>query len=281
MNKLITNHLVNEKSPYLKQHVNNPVDWYPWGKEAFQKAKEEDKPIFLSIGYSTCHWCHVMEKESFQDKTVAQYLNQYYISIKVDKEEHPDIDHVYMEICEHMTHNGGWPMTIIMTPDQKPFFATTYIPKNTSTKGLGLKDILLTFAHLWNEDRESLEMDANKIIEQIREEQNKKITIQEDDVILSGYGMIKYIHDPVHGGFGLAPKFPSPHYLMFLLRYSYYYHDKEALNIVTKTLNKMMNGAIFDQIGFGFFRYCVDRKWKRPHYEKMLYDKLMSIVDTQ
>lgn len=276
-NTLLTNHLVNETSPYLKQHMAQPIDWYPWGDEAFQKAKNEDKPIFLSIGYSTCHWCHVMAKESFMDKTVAEYLNQNYISIKVDKEEHPDVDSVYMEVCEHMTGQGGWPLTIIMTPEQKPFFAATYIPKNTSSKGLGLKDILLTFAHLWNTDRLKLEEDANNIIQLIHKEKDKKITIQED-VIKSGYEMLKYVYDSVHGGFGFLPKFPSSTYLMFLLRYSYYYQDKDALNMVTKTLQKMMNGGIFDQIGFGFFRYSTDRKWNKPHYEKMLYDNALLTI---
>ncbi|CUS78082.1 hypothetical protein JGI10_00214 [Candidatus Kryptonium thompsonii] len=275
------NHLINEKSPYLLQHAENPVDWYPWCDEAFERAKNENKPIFLSIGYSTCHWCHVMEKESFQDEEVAKILNENFISIKVDREERPDIDSVYMNICQAMTGHGGWPLTIIMTPDKKPFFAGTYIPKYSKYNRLGLIDLLQRIAQLWNENREKLLLLADQITDEIKQALTHiqpKETIDEQ-IFTQAYDQLESQFDPEYGGFGSAPKFPTPHNLMFLLRYWKTTGNIKALAMVEKTLNSMSLGGIYDHIGFGFHRYSTDRQWILPHFEKMLYDQaLISIA---
>ncbi len=275
------NYLINEKSPYLLQHAENPVDWYPWCDEAFERAKNENKPIFLSIGYSTCHWCHVMEKESFQDEEVAKILNENFISIKVDREERPDIDSVYMNICQAMTGHGGWPLTIIMTPDKKPFFAGTYIPKYSKYNRLGLIDLLQRIAQLWNENREKLLLLADQITDEIKQALTHiqpKETIDEQ-IFTQAYDQLESQFDPEYGGFGSAPKFPTPHNLMFLLRYWKTTGNIKALAMVEKTLNSMSLGGIYDHIGFGFHRYSTDRQWILPHFEKMLYDQaLISIA---
>jgi len=275
------NHLINEKSPYLLQHAENPVDWYPWCDEAFERAKNENKPIFLSIGYSTCHWCHVMEKESFQDEEVAKILNENFVSIKVDREERPDIDSVYMNICQAMTGHGGWPLTIIMTPDKKPFFAGTYIPKYSKYNRLGLIDLLQRIAQLWNENREKLLLLADQITDEIKQALTHiqpKETIDEQ-IFTQAYEQLESQFDPEYGGFGSAPKFPTPHNLMFLLRYWKITGNMKALAMVEKTLNSMSLGGIYDHIGFGFHRYSTDRQWILPHFEKMLYDQaLISIA---
>lgn len=275
----VPNRLINEKSPYLLQHAYNPVDWYHWGEEAFARAAAEDKPIFLSIGYSTCHWCHVMERESFEDEEVAEVLNRYFISIKVDREERPDIDSIYMEICQAITGRGGWPLTILMTPDKKPFYAGTYFPKDDRRDMPGLMTILNKAARLWESSRGSIVESGEKIIEAI----NRPTEIYEepewDEIVKEAYSYFENEFDPVYGGFGGAPKFPTPHNLYFLLRYWYLYNNDHALEMVEKTLDSMARGGIYDFIGFGFSRYSTDRKWLVPHFEKMLYDNaLLSIA---
>lgn len=271
-----TNRLANEKSPYLLQHAHNPVDWYPWGDEAFNKAKSEDKPIFLSIGYSTCHWCHVMEGESFEDQEVADLMNQTFVSIKVDKEERPDIDNIYMAICQAMTGSGGWPLTIFMTPEKKPFFSATYIPKESKYGRMGMMDLIKKVDYLWSTDKKSLVSSAEKLARELHNiyagEKGKSINqyaLEEAVTDLGG------LFDEQYGGFGTAPKFPSPHNLLFLLRDYKRNNNKDSLNMVTKTLDAMAMGGIFDHVGFGFHRYSTDRKWLLPHFEKMLYDQAM------
>ncbi|WP_297890239.1 thioredoxin domain-containing protein [Sulfurihydrogenibium sp.] len=272
------NRLINEKSPYLLQHAYNPVDWYPWCEEAFEKAKKEDKPIFLSIGYSSCHWCHVMEKESFEDEEVAEILNQYFVSIKVDREERPDVDAVYMNVCMLFNGNGGWPLTIIMTPDKKPFFAGTYFPKHSRPGRIGLIDLLLTVAKKWKEDKEDLISRSEKVIEYLKEENKTTFSDLKIDYIHGGYYDLKGRFDNTYGGFSNKPKFPTPHNLMFLLRYYYHTKEKDALDMVEKTLLNMRLGGIYDHVGFGFHRYSTDRQWLLPHFEKMLYDQAMLLM---
>ncbi len=273
------NRLINEKSPYLRQHAYNPVDWYPWSEEAFEKAKKEDKPIFLSIGYSTCHWCHVMEKESFEDEEIAQILNEYFVPIKVDREERPDIDSIYMNVCMLMTGHGGWPLTVFLTPDKKPFYAGTYFPKESSYTRIGLKDLLLKIAQMWKEDRKSLINRSEKVLDYLKEYSQKKEEKQlKLDIFEKSYERFKDIFDSYYGGFGHRPKFPSPHNFMFLLRYYYKTKRKNALAMVEHTLKNMRLGGIFDHVGYGFHRYSTDERWLLPHFEKMLYDQAMLTI---
>lgn len=280
------NRLIKEKSPYLLQHANNPVDWYSWGKEAFAKAKAERKPIFLSIGYSTCHWCHVMERESFEDEEVAAVLNERYVAIKVDREERPDVDSLYMNICHAMTGQGGWPLTIIMSPEKMPFFAGTYFPKHSQWGRPGLLDILGQIGEMWKEDSMKLSQAGQRAIEAIKEYSRNSGAGELDPHLLEkAYASLAKRFDTRHGGFGRAPKYPSPHNLFFLLRYGRSKAregkgtDIEAAAIVEKTLEQMYKGGIFDHIGFGFARYSTDDKWLVPHFEKMLYDNaLLSIA---
>ncbi|AAC07873.1 thioredoxin domain-containing protein [Aquifex aeolicus] len=270
------NRLIKEKSPYLRQHAYNPVDWYPWGEEAFKKAKEEDKPIFLSIGYSTCHWCHVMEKESFEDPEIAEILNNYFVPIKVDREERPDVDAFYMSVCQAMTGTGGWPLTIIMTPDKEPFFAGTYIPKEGMFGRPGLRDLLLTIRELWEKDRTKILNTAKHLVKALQEasRETQKAQIGEE-TIHRAFSELFSSYDEHFGGFGSAPKFPTPHNLMFLGRYYYRYKREQALKMIEKTLTNMRMGGIYDHVGFGFHRYSTDREWILPHFEKMLYDQAM------
>ncbi len=271
-----TNRLAKEKSPYLLQHAQNPVDWYPWGEEAFEKAKREDKPIFLSIGYSTCHWCHVMAHESFEDEEIAGLMNDAFVSIKVDREERPDIDGVYMTVCQMLTGSGGWPLTIIMTPGKKPFFAGTYFPKDNRFGRPGMKDIVKRIKELWQNKRGELLKSAGEISEAIKTASLSQHGDEYDESILDkAFEHLKRRYNPVSGGFGNAPKFPTPHNLLFLLRYWKRKKEPDALEMVEKTLIKMRNGGIFDQIGFGFHRYSTDKKWLVPHFEKMLYDQAL------
>lgn len=271
------NRLINEKSPYLQQHAYNPVDWHTWSEEAFSKALTEDKPVFVSIGYSTCHWCHVMEKESFESEEVAEILNSKFISIKVDREERPDIDNIYMKASVMMTGTGGWPLTIIMTPQKQPFFAGTYLPKTSRAGMTGLIEVLRSIGESWEKRRQTIitlaEGSANYVIESSgasdRKEAVSRVLLDE------GYVMLLDSFDSLHGGFGCAPKFPSLHNLLFLLRYFKTRHTKQALEMVEKTLQRMRLGGIFDQLGFGFHRYSTDSKWLVPHFEKMLYDQAM------
>ncbi len=266
---------MKEKSPYLLQHAHNPVDWYPWGTEAFEKAKKEDKPIFLSIGYSTCHWCHVMERESFEDEEVAKMMKEHFVSIKVDREERPDVDAIYMSVCQAMTGSGGWPLTVVMTPDQKPFFSGTYFSKHERFGRPGMMTILPQIARFWKTDREKAIQSANKITDAIRgafqkESKGEALTV---DTLKQTFLQIRGRFDDEHGGFSHAPKFPTPHNLTFLLRWWFRSKNPEALSMVEKTLEEMRKGGLFDHVGFGFHRYSTDARWLVPHFEKMLYDQ--------
>jgi len=270
------NRLIREKSPYLLQHAHNPVDWYPWGEEAFSRAGQEDKPVFLSIGYATCHWCHVMAHESFGDPGIAAILNRDFVCIKVDREERPDIDSVYMGVCQMMTGQGGWPLTIIMTPDKKPFYAGTYLPPETRFGMTGLPEILARITRLWKEQREALLESADEIADAVVSQQDMHPPGDADaSLITAGYNALFARFDPVNGGFGRAPKFPSPPTLLFLLRYYARTNDKNALRMVEQTLGAMRGGGIYDHLGGGFHRYSVDQKWRVPHFEKMLYDQAL------
>jgi len=270
------NKLKTEKSPYLLQHARNPVDWYPWGEEAFNKAKEEDKPIFLSIGYSTCHWCHVMAHESFEDIEVAELMNEVFVSIKVDREERPDIDKIYMTVCQMMTGSGGWPLTIIMTPEKKPFFAGTYFPKQTRFGRIGLIDLIKRIKDLWNNQRTEIMNSADQITFSLQnvdqESPGEKFS---ETTLQKTYRQLSIQFDSVNGGFGNRPKFPTSHNLIFLLRYWKRTGDKKALEMVETTLQAMRKGGIYDHIGFGFHRYSTDSVWLVPHFEKMLYDQAL------
>ena len=275
--KKAPNRLIYENSPYLLQHAENPVEWYPWGKEAFQTAKKEDKPIFLSIGYATCHWCHVMAHESFEDKEVAQLLNKYFIAIKVDREERPDIDKIYMTVCQAMTGRGGWPLSIFMTPEGKPFFAGTYFPKSSRIGMPGFMDVLKQIAAMWQNDRAHILKASEEITHAIRPRLDSSTSAYDLGLenLKKGYKQLEMTFDPIWGGFGAAPKFPTPHHLTFLLRWHRRSADSRALEMVEKTLDAMRRGGIFDQIGFGFHRYSVDERWLVPHFEKMLYDQAL------
>ena len=272
-----SNHLKNEKSPYLLQHVENPVDWYPWGETAFRKAKREDKPVFLSIGYATCHWCHVMAHESFEDEEVARILNRNYVAIKVDREERPDIDKIYMSVCQSLTGRGGWPLTILMTPEGRPFFTGTYFPKSSRMGMPGIVDILKQIADMWKNDRQKILSASNDITKAIqpRQDGNTSIYTLNIETLKKGYEQLEKTFDSKLGGFGGAPKFPTPHHLTFLLRWYRRSNDPPPLKMVDQTLTAMRRGGIFDQIGFGFHRYSVDAKWLVPHFEKMLYDQAL------
>jgi uncharacterized protein YyaL (SSP411 family) len=273
------NRLINESSPYLLQHAANPVNWYPWNEEAFEVAKREDKPIFLSIGYSTCHWCHVMEHESFSDPEVADLLNKDFISIKVDREERPDIDHVYMTVTQALTGSGGWPMTIIMTPDKRPFYAGTYFPKNSRWGRPGLMELLPKIAEVWRNDRNKVNNSADRITRHIvRLGDGRPGSNLDRQTLDQAQAFFVQAYDPEHGGFGQAPKFPSAHQLSFLLRRYHHTQNPQTLAMVEKTLTQMRLGGIYDQLGFGFHRYATDAQWLVPHFEKMLYDQAMLIM---
>jgi uncharacterized protein YyaL (SSP411 family) len=273
MNK--ANRLINEKSPYLLQHAHNPVDWYPWGDEAFARARLEDKPIFLSVGYSTCHWCHVMERESFEDAEVAALLNDAFINIKVDREERPDIDAVYMMACRLMTQSGGWPLTVMMTQDLKPFFAATYIPRETRYGRVGLIDMIPQVRTLWRTKRPEVLAAAGEITAALRRPDSGRAGEVGGDLLHRTYRSFALSFDPAVGGFGAAPKFPSPHNFFFLLRYWKRTGENEALRMTERSLQNMRRGGIYDQIGFGFHRYSTDARWVVPHFEKMLYDQAL------
>ena len=276
-----SNALINEASPYLQQHAHNPVNWYPWGEEAFAKAKKENKPIFLSIGYATCHWCHVMEHESFEDEEVAAAMNKNFISIKVDREERPDIDQVYMQVAQMMNGQGGWPLNILMTPDKKPFYAGTYIPKYSRNGRVGMLDLSAKVGQLWTHDREKLEQSASQISQALSQrsgEQSIDGAMDVSALAKQAVDDLKQSFDAEHGGFGSAPKFPSPHKLLFLLRQAQKNHDTQSLHMVEETLDAMRAGGLFDQIGFGFHRYSTDAQWLLPHFEKMLYDQAMLMM---
>ncbi len=273
----MSNRLQYETSPYLLQHKDNPVDWYPWCEEAFERAEAEDKPVFLSIGYSACHWCHVLAHESFEDKETADILNRNFISVKVDKEERPDIDSVYMSVCQAFTGSGGWPTSIFMTADRKPFFAGTYFPKTSRGGMIGFKELLIAISEAWKRDRGSLTEQSDKIINHLKRNEtyydDAEIDLAHDAVYV-----LSKIYDEKYGGFGRAPKFPTPHNLLFLLSYYERYKKKVCLRMAEKTLLQMYRGGMFDHIGFGFCRYSTDKKFLVPHFEKMLYDNALLML---
>nr|WP_066499560.1 thioredoxin domain-containing protein [Abyssisolibacter fermentans] len=273
------NKLAKEKSPYLLQHKNNPVNWFPWSDEAFLRAKAEDKPIFLSIGYSTCHWCHVMERESFEDEMIAEILNENFVAIKVDREERPDIDTVYMNVCQIISGSGGWPLNIFLTPDKKPFYAGTYFPKESRYGITGLADLLKNIAKLWNDNKDELLNKSNEITNFLKAQQkgNEQSEI-EKNVFDKTFEQFLDEYDNEYGGFGDAPKFPSAHQLLYLLRYYKFYNKQEAFNMCLDTLKSMYKGGIYDHIGGGFARYSTDKIWLVPHFEKMLYDNALLLM---
>lgn len=296
----MSNRLKYEKSPYLLQHADNPVDWYPWCQEAFEKAEREDKPVFLSIGYSTCHWCHVMERESFENEEIARILNKYFVSVKVDREERPDIDSVYMSVCQTMTGSGGWPMSIFMTPLQKPFFAGTYFPPVTIRGMTGLKDLLLAIADRWQQDKDALVQSAEKILAHLIDVTEEELCEGIDTSLPERAAeLLSGSYDEANGGFGDAPKFPMPYNLIFLTLYAKLYpqgisqnmrlrrgqtssgnmyKEEKIFKMVRVTLDKMRRGGLFDQIGYGFSRYSTDAYFLVPHFEKMLYDNALLIA---
>jgi hypothetical protein len=273
------NRLIHEKSPYLLQHAGNPVDWYPWGNEAFDRAARENKPVFLSIGYATCHWCHVMAHESFEDTGIATILNTHFICIKVDREERPDIDSVYMSVCQMMTGKGGWPLTVFLTPEKKPFYAGTYLPKVSRFGMTGLPDLLSRIIQVWQEKHSDILRSSEEIAAAVCQEQE----VSHEDIpaislLTSGYEELVLKFDAEYGGFGSAPKFPTPHILLFLLRFWKRTGSKRALAMVEKTLHALRGGGIYDQIGGGFHRYSTDAQWRVPHFEKMLYDQALLVM---
>ena len=274
----MANRLEKEKSPYLLQHKENPVDWHPWGEEAFQRAKQEDKPVFLSIGYSTCHWCHVMAHESFEDEEVAEVLNRDYICVKVDREERPDIDAVYMSVCQAVTGSGGWPLTIFLTPEQKPFFAGTYFPKQGRYGQYGMVELLQRVVYLWKNERQELLRAGNEITRAINRSQSGGGQEPDRAIIETAYHQLYRRFDHQWGGFGAAPKFPTPHNLLFLMRYAVACQKPDAMKMATVTLENMALGGIHDHIGGGFSRYSTDEKWLVPHFEKMLYDNALALM---
>jgi len=274
------NHLVTEKSPYLLQHKDNPVDWYPWGDEAFEKAKSEDKPIFLSIGYATCHWCHVMAHESFEDEGVAQLMNEAFINIKVDREERPDIDNTYMTICQMLTGQGGWPLTIVMTPGKEPFYAATYLPKHSRQNRIGMMEFVPAIQKAWKTDRANVMNSVERIKDGFTKTLELGRTHSElpENILDQTQQSLSGSFDPTDGGFGISPKFPSPHNLLFLLNRYRVTDDTTSLNMAELTLKKMRLGGIWDHVGFGFHRYSTDQHWLLPHFEKMLYDQTMLLL---
>ncbi len=286
------NRLIHEKSPYLLQHAHNPVDWFPWGEEAFAKARSEDKPIFLSVGYSTCHWCHVMERESFEKDDIARVLNEFFVPVKVDREERPDVDRVYMLFVQASTGSGGWPMSVWLTPDARPFYGGTYFPPDNRYGRPGFRAVLESLARSWRGDRARIEQTSNQVVEQLRQyslagghesasgaepvgglgpEDGRK-------ALDSAYFTLRRSFDSKLGGFGGAPKFPRPSIHNFLLRYFAAQKSEEALDMVLATLGAMSRGGMCDQLGGGYHRYSVDEHWFVPHFEKMLYDQAQLAV---
>jgi uncharacterized protein len=271
-----TNRLIHEKSPYLLLHAHNPVDWHPWGEEAFAKAKRENKPIFLSVGYYTCHWCHVMERESYSNPVIAELLNRWFVSIKVDREERPDIDNEYMSFVEATTGSGGWPMNVFLTPDLKPFFGGTYFPPDDQRGQTGLRTLLPRIADVWSKQREEIMRSAGSITQQLQQAVNSGVGgggPLQANLLDKTYEQIRLSYDAANGGFGGAPLFPRPVVPNFLLRYWSRTGKKEALDMVLNNLRSMAGGGVHDQIGGGFHRYSTDGRWRVPHFEKMLYDQ--------
>ncbi len=275
-----TNALINEKSPYLRQHAHNPVEWLPWGPAAFEKARKEDKPIFLSIGYSTCHWCHVMAHESFEDERLAEILNRDFVAVKVDREERPDVDRIYMLFVQASTGSGGWPMSVFLTPELKPFFGGTYFPPDSRYGRPGFRELLEHLSAAWKQERERVEASGANVTEQLRALASSAKAVLEPDRALfeAAFWQFRRMFDARWGGFGGAPKFPRPVVLNYLLRFYAAEKNEEALEMVAHTLRQMAAGGMHDQLGGGFHRYSVDERWFVPHFEKMLYDEAQLAV---
>jgi len=274
-----SNQLAWEKSPYLLQHAHNPVRWLPWSQEAWDKAVREDKPVFLSIGYATCHWCHVMAHESFEDPEVAELINEAFVPVKVDREERPDIDAVYMKACQIVSGHGGWPLSIFLTPEKKPFLAVTYIPKKSRPLQQGLLELIPALQHLWQNQREKVFQTADSITQALQtSEQDTRGSLPGQDLLQQAVKDMQNNYDALNGGFGNAPKFPAAHNLLFLLGRYERTLSQDILPILQKTLYAMRQGGLFDHLGFGFHRYSTDNKWLLPHFEKMLYDQAMLVL---
>ncbi|MCK4986840.1 MAG: thioredoxin domain-containing protein, partial [Desulfobacterales bacterium] len=270
------NELISEKSPYLLQHAHNPVDWHAWSEETFDLAKKQNKPVFISIGYATCHWCHVMEKESFEDEEVARVLNDTFICIKVDREERPDIDAVYMAACQMLTGSGGWPLNLFLTPDKQPFFAATYLPRRNRFGRAGLTELCRQISNLWTSQTDKVHSSAASIAATLERAFTFSAADEPGESLLDhAFGLIWQSYDSKFGGFENAPKFPTPHRLLFLLRCYHRTADAKALKMVEKTLKAMRLGGIWDHVGYGFHRYSTDPQWLLPHFEKMLYDQAL------
>lgn len=277
------NKLINETSPYLLQHAYNPVNWYPWGEEALQKAKEENKSILVSIGYAACHWCHVMEKESFEDETTAKFMNENFVCIKIDREERPDIDHIYMDAVQAMTGSGGWPLNVFLTPDTKPFYGGTYFPPRRAYNRPSWMEVLESVAKAFNEKREEINAQSENLTEHLFQSNSFGLGIKKDETVFQRNNLGELFQnsmkqaDKEWGGFGRAPKFPQTFTIQFLLRYNSITGNEEALNQALLSLDKMMEGGIYDQVGGGFARYATDNEWLVPHFEKMLYDNALLV----
>ncbi|HEX3856953.1 MAG TPA: thioredoxin domain-containing protein, partial [Verrucomicrobiae bacterium] len=270
-----TNRLAREKSPYLLQHAHNPVDWFAWNDEAFEKSRRENKPIFLSIGYSTCHWCHVMERESFEDESIGKFLNEHFVSIKVDREERPDVDKIYMTFVQSTTGSGGWPMSVFLTPDLKPFFGGTYFPPDARHGRPSFLQLLQHISELWRQRKDEIAASANEIHERLKlttENSDSDNLILTETVLKNAADIFKSGYDSIHGGFGGTPKFPQPSIPLLVLRAAKKFDDDEAVKMVLHTCDRMNAGGIHDHLGGGFSRYAVDAEWLVPHFEKMLYD---------
>jgi hypothetical protein len=274
-----SNRLIDSKSPYLLQHADNPVDWYEWSDEAFDAARSQDKPIFLSIGYSTCHWCHVMEHESFEDEQVAELMNEHFINIKVDREERPDIDHIYMTVCQMVSQNCGWPLSVFMTPDREPFFVATYIPKEDRHGRPGMTNLLPAISQAWHERRDEITKSVTNIVDALHKGDSQAeggmMTLEDCHTTTRQF---EQSFDEKHGGFGTRPKFPAAHNLIYLTRYAKLFSNSRTAEMAEKTLTAMARGGIWDHVGFGFHRYSTDQEWFLPHFEKMLYDQAMMIL---
>ncbi|WP_043630838.1 thioredoxin domain-containing protein [Desulfovibrio sp. TomC] len=275
------NRLIHEKSPYLQQHAYNPVDWHPWGEEAFALARSEDKPVFLSIGYSTCHWCHVMERESFEDEDIAALLRATVVAVKVDREERPDLDSLYMAFCQALTGRGGWPLSVFLTPDGQPFFAGTYFPKESGYGRTGMRELLQRVHMAWKTNRQAVIGNADQILEAVRDQMaaaGSAAAEPTESELESGKAQLTAIFDAENGGFGGAPKFPAPHNLLFLLREYRRTGAADCLSMVRASLDAMRRGGVYDQVGFGLHRYATDAHWFLPHFEKMLYDQALAAM---
>ncbi|MEM6647173.1 MAG: thioredoxin domain-containing protein [Bacteroidota bacterium] len=269
------NRLAQSLSPYLQQHAENPVQWYEWGEVAFEAARREDKLIFLSVGYATCHWCHVMAHESFEDAEVAALLNADFVAIKLDREERPDIDAIYMEVCQLLTGHGGWPLTVMLMPDGQPIFAGTYFPKHSRQQRIGMMDLLPRLTATWRERRDEVERGAARITAALQPPTTSEASEVTDDAVHLAFQAFGERYDATYGGFGEAPKFPSPHTLIFLIHYGWTTGHAEAIDMAAHTLRAMRDGGLYDHLGGGFHRYSTDAQWRLPHFEKMLYDQAM------